>query len=73
MATDPHRPWYAREITAALNTVKHSTLAQHLSVWARKNLLVKTAPATYRLPEQPVPAAPARPLAATNTPTRRAA
>ncbi|WP_409474646.1 IS4 family transposase [Streptomyces sp. HC307] len=73
MATDPHRPWHAREITAALNTVKHSTLAQHLSAWARKNLLVKTAPATYRLPEQSVPAAPARPLAATNTPTRRAA
>lgn len=39
MATDPHRPWHPREITAALNTVKHSTLAQHLSAWARKNLL----------------------------------
>ncbi|MGW3050991.1 hypothetical protein [Kitasatospora sp. NPDC001175] len=73
MATDPHRPWHAREITTALNTVKQSTLALHLSAWARKNLLVKTAPATYRLPEQPVTAAPAKPLAATNTPTTRAA
>ncbi|WP_370270854.1 hypothetical protein [Streptomyces sp. V4I8] len=72
MATDPYRPWHAREITAALNTVKHSTLAQHLSAWARKNLLVKTAPATYRLPEQPVTAAPTKPFATTNTPTSRA-
>ncbi|WP_406724272.1 hypothetical protein WJ438_05940 [Streptomyces sp. GD-15H] len=70
MATDPHRPWHAREITAALNTVKQSTLALHLSTWARKNLLVKTAPATYRLPQQPVTDAPAKPLAAT---TRRPA
>ncbi|WP_405882617.1 hypothetical protein OG762_31020 [Streptomyces sp. NBC_01136] len=73
MATDPHRPWHAREIAAALNTVKQSTLALHLSAWACKNLLVKTAPATFRLPEQPVIAAPAKPLAATNTPTTRAA
>lgn len=71
MATDPHRPWHAREITAALSTVKQSTLALHLSAWARKNLPVKTAPATYRLPEQPVTAARAKPLSATNTPTSR--
>lgn len=73
MATDPHRPWHVREITAALNTVKQSTIALHLSAWARKNLLVKTATATYRLPEQPVTAALAKPLAATNTPTSRTA
>lgn len=72
MATDPHSPWHVREITAALNTVKQSTLALHRSAWARKNLLVKTAPATYRLPEQPVTAAPAKPLAATNAQPARA-
>jgi hypothetical protein len=51
MATAPDRHWHTREIAAALNTVKENTLAIHLSAWARKNLLVKTAPATYALPE----------------------
>lgn len=41
MATDPHHPWHARGITAALNTVKQRTLALHLSSWACKNLLVE--------------------------------
>ncbi|AUY48342.1 hypothetical protein [Streptomyces sp. CB01881] len=51
MATAPDRHWHTREIAAALNTVKENTLTIHLSAWARKNLLVKTAPATYALPE----------------------
>jgi hypothetical protein len=51
MATDPDRHWHTRELTSTLNTVKEKTLAIHLSAWARKNVLVKTAPATYKLPE----------------------
>ncbi|MEO3853848.1 IS4 family transposase [Acrocarpospora sp. B8E8] len=50
MSTDPQREWRPRDIAAALNTVKESTLAMHMSAWARENLLAKTAPATYVLP-----------------------
>ncbi|MBV9025232.1 MAG: hypothetical protein JO362_15900 [Streptomycetaceae bacterium] len=57
MRTDPDRSWHPRDIAAALNTVTPNTLAMHMSAWARKNLLVKTAPATYKLPDQP-PASP---------------
>jgi hypothetical protein len=73
MATAPQHHWHTREITAALNTVKQSTLAMHLSTWARKNLLIKTAPATYKLPEQPAAASLTQPLATTNTPSSTAA
>lgn len=52
LATDPQRSWHPRDVAAALNTVKESTLAMHMSTWARKNLLVKTAPARYTLPAQ---------------------
>jgi hypothetical protein len=57
MRTDPDRSWHPRDIAAALNTVTPNTLAMHMSAWARKNLLVKVAPATYKLPAQP-PASP---------------
>jgi hypothetical protein len=50
LATDPQRAWHPRDVAAALNTVKESTLAIHMSAWSRKNLLVKTAPAQYTLP-----------------------
>jgi hypothetical protein len=50
LATDPHRAWHPRDVAAALNTVKESTLAIHMSAWSRKNLLVKTAPARYMIP-----------------------
>jgi hypothetical protein len=49
MGTDPQRDWHVRDIAAALNTVKPETLAIHMSAWAKKKLLVKTAPATYTL------------------------
>lgn len=51
MRTDPHRQWHPRDVAAALNTIKESTLAIHMSTWARKNLLVKPAPARYTLPD----------------------
>jgi uncharacterized protein YfaT (DUF1175 family) len=50
MNTDPQRHWHTRDIAATLTTIKQGTLAIHMSAWAKKNLLVKTAPATYTLP-----------------------
>lgn len=50
MSTDPRRHWHPRDIAAALNTVKPDTLAIHMSAWAKKNLLVKAAPAACTLP-----------------------
>jgi Insertion element 4 transposase N-terminal/Transposase DDE domain len=74
MATDPDRHWHTRELTTALNTVKENTLAIHLSAWARKNVLVKTAPATYKLPEQPAVTTLVPPRhASINTPKNEAA
>ncbi|WP_406724530.1 hypothetical protein WJ438_07625 [Streptomyces sp. GD-15H] len=73
MATDPDRDWCTRELATTLNTVKERTLAYHLNTWVRKNLLVKTAPATYRLPKQTAPAPLTQPPATTNTPTGKAA
>lgn len=55
MNTDPQHHWRPREIAAALNTVKEGTLAMRMSAWAKKNLLVKTAPATYTLPPPQTP------------------
>jgi hypothetical protein len=86
MAADPRRDWHVRDIAAALNTVKPETLAIHMSAWAKKKLLVKTAPATYTLPLPQAPAGasdmnrpsptdrvPERSLARSNQPSSRAA
>jgi hypothetical protein len=52
MATAPDRPWRARDIARTLGLTGEKALNSfcvHMSTWARRGLLTKTAPATYTL------------------------
>jgi hypothetical protein len=52
MATSPHRPWTARELSARLH-IPPATLLTQLGRWARTGHLTRTSPATYTLPGPP--------------------
>jgi hypothetical protein len=53
MATEPERHWRPQDIATAMGTIKESTLAQVMSAWSHKELLIKTAPGVYVHPGKP--------------------
>jgi hypothetical protein len=68
MATDPERRWRPRDVAAAMGTIKESTLAQVMSAWSHKGLLMKTAPGVYALPDEPSTPSTSRTETISNTP-----
>ena len=49
MRTDPHRPWHASEIAAALGLPHHRGLTGELSRWVKEGIFCKAAPGTFTL------------------------